>query len=103
MSEEGSWRTGSAYDYIDGLSAPDIAWEFLRRNHDYRREYSELQDSGHLAPDKARALSDRWGLSFRYRPGPQCIDYGYLLDPYRRSVQTSPRSVTGIARWHRGN
>ncbi|MBX9864165.1 MAG: hypothetical protein K2Y42_15605 [Hyphomicrobium sp.] len=103
MSEEGSWRTGSAYDYIDGLNAPDIAWEFLRRNHDYRREYSELQRLGHLAPDKAQALSDRWGLSFRYRPCPQCVDYGYLLDPYRRSVQTSPRSVTSIARWHRGN
>ena len=103
MSEEGSWRTGSTYDYIDDLNAPDIAWEFLRRNHDYRREYSELQRLGHLAPDKAWALSDRWGLSFRHRPGSQCLYCGYLLDPYRRSVQASPRSVTRITRWYSGH
>ncbi len=103
MSEEGSWRTDSAYDYIDDLNAPDIAWEFLRRNHDYRREYSELQRLGHLAPDKARALSDRWGLSLRYGPGSQCLDRGYLLDPYRRPVQTSSRSVTRITRRYSGH
>lgn len=103
MSEEGNWRTGSAYDYIDGLITPDIAWEFLRRNHDYQRDYAGLQQAGHLSPDKARALSDRWGLSFRYGPCPQCLDCGYLLDPYRRSVQTSSRSLTSITRWHRDN
>ncbi|KEQ52219.1 transcriptional regulator domain-containing protein [Sphingobium chlorophenolicum] len=36
MSEDESWRSDAAYDYIDKLTPGDLAWEFLRRNPDYR-------------------------------------------------------------------
>ncbi len=42
MSEEESWRSDAAYDYVDKLSLGDLAWEFLRRNPEYRKSYHEL-------------------------------------------------------------
>ena len=42
MSEDESWRSEAAYDYIDKLTPGDLAWEFLRRNPDYRQSYQEL-------------------------------------------------------------
>ncbi|WP_431522189.1 transcriptional regulator domain-containing protein, partial [Klebsiella pneumoniae] len=46
MSEDESWRSETAYDYIDKLNPGDIAWEFLRRNPDYQRAYQDLVSSG---------------------------------------------------------
>ena len=37
MSEDESWRSETAYNYIDNLNPGDLAWEFLRRNPDYRK------------------------------------------------------------------
>ncbi|MFC7706340.1 transcriptional regulator domain-containing protein [Plastorhodobacter daqingensis] len=68
MPPHSDWRSQSAYDYIDGLQAPEIAWEFLRRNPDYRQEYRELSSTGRLGTDAGRAFAERWGLSFRGRP-----------------------------------
>jgi len=36
------WETGGLtppYDYVNELKPPELAWEFLRRNPDYRRNY----------------------------------------------------------------
>lgn len=65
------WRSASAYDYLDRLVAPDLAWEWLRRNGDYQRDYSEIR--GHeteasLLTDRTR---QRWGLQFRCSSVPQ--------------------------------
>jgi hypothetical protein len=32
MSEDESWRSETAYNYIDNLTPGNLAWEFLRRN-----------------------------------------------------------------------
>lgn len=62
------WRSSSTYDFVDGLVAPDLAWEWLRRNADYQRDYAE---SEHPAADTQR-LTDlvrtRWGLRFPCPP-----------------------------------
>lgn len=31
------WRSSSSYDYLDKLDAPDLAWEWLRRNTKYQQ------------------------------------------------------------------
>ena len=49
MSEDESWRSETAYDYIDNLNPGDLAWEFLRRNPDYRKAYQDLVSSGRLS------------------------------------------------------
>ena len=35
------WRSSDIYDYLDQLGAPDLAWECLRRNAVYQRDFAE--------------------------------------------------------------
>ena len=84
MSEEESWRSETAYEYIDELSPSDLAWEFLRRNPDYRKSYQELVSSGRLTEEIARDFAARWGLRFRGRPSQHGPDPADLLDPADR-------------------
>lgn len=44
------------------LDVPGFAWEFLRRNPDYRREFASV------AAGRSRALDARWGLRFPADP-----------------------------------
>ena len=57
MSEDESWRSEAAYDYIDALTPGDLAWEFLRRNPDYRKSYRELIAVGRLSESAAREFA----------------------------------------------
>ncbi len=58
------WRLSSTYDYVDRLTAPDIGWEWLRRNEDYQRSYMEFS----RAVSPTTVLTERaarpWGLRF---------------------------------------
>ena len=35
------WRASTSYDYFDDLGISDLAWECLRRNVDYQRDYAK--------------------------------------------------------------
>lgn len=48
------WYATAAYLYVLHLDAPALAWEYLRRNPDYRREWLRR----HRRPDAGQ----RWGL-----------------------------------------
>ncbi|MBG6118650.1 MULTISPECIES: transcriptional regulator domain-containing protein [unclassified Sphingobium] len=65
MSEEESWRSETAYDYIDQLTPGELAWEFLRRNPDYQAAYLGLAASGRLTEETTQAFANQWGLCFR--------------------------------------
>ncbi|WP_244935215.1 transcriptional regulator domain-containing protein [Acuticoccus sediminis] len=84
MSEDESWRSDAAYDYIDKLTPGDLAWEFLRRNPDYRKSYQELVAVGRLTEDIAREFAQQWGLRFRGRPAQLGAHPADLLDPASR-------------------
>lgn len=65
------WRSSTSYDYFDDLGVSDLAWECLRRNADYQRDYAKAltETADHeQATDPVRL---RWGLQFRRRPEPQ--------------------------------
>ena len=66
MVQDGEdWRAGSTYDYLDDLTASDLAWEWLRRNQRYGEDYSAIEE-GKGDPDTARRrLRSLWGLRFR--------------------------------------
>lgn len=60
------WRDAESYDAALTYDAPALAWEFLRRNPDYRACHDRLV-TGEGASDIA-ALSElrrKWGLCFR--------------------------------------
>jgi hypothetical protein len=63
MSPDASrWRSAEAYDYLDDLSAADLAWEYLRRNPDYQNDFQTASQG--RGED---FMSARWGLRFRSR------------------------------------
>jgi Family of unknown function (DUF6499) len=64
MPGTGQWRNESAYNYIDNLDPAALAWEFLRRNRDYRKDYEALTRSGRTDAAATAALTERWGLRF---------------------------------------
>jgi hypothetical protein len=63
------WRSATAYAYLDNLSPSELAWEFLRRNPDYRSDYrTTLRDADEPA-EFPELLMLRWGLPFPDRSG----------------------------------
>lgn len=63
------WRSSSAYDYLHDLNSGGVAWEFLRRNEEYRADYANPRFRAAL--DTAIAGPERrWGLRFRGRSYP---------------------------------
>lgn len=97
MSEDESWRSEAAYDYIDKLTPGDLAWEFLRRNPDYRISYQELVSIGRLTEDVAREFAEQWGLRFRRRPSQLSAHPADLLDPANRSGGAPLHRRTGAS------
>lgn len=89
MSEDESWRSEAAYDYIDKLTPGDLAWEFLRRNPEYKKSYQELVSIGRLTEDIANEFAEQWGLRFCRRPSQLRARPTDLLDPANRSGHAS--------------
>src|SRR3546814_1241156 len=62
------WRSSSTDDYLDDRIPSDLAWEWLRRNTGYQRDYSEIE----RRPRDARHLTNlarlRWGVRFPCAP-----------------------------------
>jgi len=94
MPEQGKWRISTAYDYVDELDAPDLAWEFLRRNPDYRKDIARLQSRDDNTEPIATAVAEKWGLSFRGRPQYTCTRSKCCLDdrdrPFNTNFSTTP-------------
>lgn len=69
------WRDEGDYRYLDATDRAGIAWEFLRRNADYRATAiaapmpaSECRGTVELLSGARSALG--WGLLFRGKPEP---------------------------------
>ncbi|GGA48820.1 transcriptional regulator domain-containing protein [Pelagibacterium lentulum] len=62
--EQSQWRSSENYDYVDRLSASDIAWEWLRRNPEYQRDYRKLSGAREPTFNLLERASTRWGLRF---------------------------------------
>ena len=61
---EFDWRSPESYKSLQNADITDIAWECLRRNVDYRRDYEVMianSPDGEVTPEFRR----RWGICFR--------------------------------------
>ena len=56
------WRSEEAYSNFKNAESMDIAWEWLRRDTDYRRDYQAVEPRLNGATETFRS---KWGLSFR--------------------------------------
>jgi hypothetical protein len=63
------WRSPDAANRLNRLDRSGFAVEFLRRNADYRHDYTQTRlqiARGQTDSSSARSsLARRWGLSFR--------------------------------------
>ncbi|HWK51797.1 transcriptional regulator domain-containing protein [Pseudorhodoplanes sp.] len=73
MPDDEGWRSADASDYLKRAQRTGLAWELLRRNLDYCRDFETMNrmlQSG--SPDDLEtvlALVRRWGLGFPVRSG----------------------------------
>ncbi|MER9955215.1 DUF6499 domain-containing protein [Mesorhizobium australicum] len=91
------WRSSSTYDYLDDLVAADIAWEWLRRNADYQRDYAEAERPDADPERLTNIVRMRWGLRFPCPPNFQCHRDGGVLGAGSRSRHSLAHSDPGIA------
>lgn len=73
--DEQDWRRDGAYDYTDVLPRRAWAWEFLRRDPDYRQVWSDVSTTVRIETPSPSltvitagaelAEMARWGLFFR--------------------------------------
>lgn len=61
------WRSPAAYKFAKSIPAAGFAWEYLRREEEYRREFQALVASGKPDPERLEAFVRRWGLRFSGR------------------------------------
>lgn len=54
------WRDPEAYAYTEGLHVHEWAWEFLRRNPDYRAAWEKYQVAA------AKGFGASWGVTTRF-------------------------------------
>ncbi|WP_373277516.1 transcriptional regulator domain-containing protein [Gluconobacter thailandicus] len=57
-----------------------MAWEYLRRDDEYRRAFQRMKRLAAPKPGGSKALSERWGLRFPCRSGAACWPHACLLD-----------------------
>ena len=66
MPSAPDWRSTAVYAYMNELDSAEFAWECLRRNFAYKRDYRTAVRR--MASGHADALPSRWGLRFPFRP-----------------------------------
>ena len=60
MPTRPDWRLPNHYENLRPLDRAGMAWEFLRRNPKYKKDFSR-------AVEGSDAIARRWGLCFRLR------------------------------------
>ena len=57
------WRFPAAYKHAKHIPAAGFAWEYLRRNDEYRQDFQIVASTGR----DLEAFAHRWGLRFPMR------------------------------------
>ena len=61
------WRAPAAYRHAKNLPAAGFAWEYLRRNDDYRHDFQNIAATAQADGRELEAFVKRWGLRFPQR------------------------------------
>src|SRR3981189_237047 len=62
------WRSAAAYQHAIVIPASGFAWEYLRRDDDYHRDFERGNRRKSPAATTLAAFSQRWGLRFPRGP-----------------------------------
>ncbi|MGO4712196.1 transcriptional regulator domain-containing protein [Bradyrhizobium sp. 2TAF24] len=58
------WRSPAAYQHAETIPAAGFAWEYLRRDDNYHRDFQKIGRLGNPSARSLAAFSKRWGLRF---------------------------------------
>jgi hypothetical protein len=58
------WRSSERYEYVESLVSPELAWEWLRRNKDYQRDFEATHAEPNIDTAATEATRSKWGLRF---------------------------------------
>ena len=61
------WRFPAAYRHAKHIPAAGFAWEYLRRNDEYRRDCRTIALTAGAAARDLEEFAHRWGLRFPVR------------------------------------
>src|SRR6266849_9754961 len=89
------WRSEAAYAYLNDLTPAELAWEFLRRNPEYQRDYRTAADATADQAKSSGPLIAQWGLRFRDRSGSSGRQRAGRLAGASRSKRRSRRAGAG--------
>lgn len=62
------WRAPASYGHAKAIPPAGFAWEYLRRDEDYQRDFQTIASVKELGADQLENFSQRWGLRFPVRP-----------------------------------
>ncbi len=62
------WRSAAAYQDAKVIPAAGFAWEYLRRDDDYHRDFDRLNRRKSPTATTLDVFSQRWGLRFPTQP-----------------------------------
>jgi len=61
------WRSPAAYAHTKQIPAAGFAWEYLRRNDEYRQDCQTIALTGGTGARDLEEFAHRWGLRFPVR------------------------------------
>jgi hypothetical protein len=66
------WRSAADYDHVEVSTASDLAWEWLRRNEAYDKDFQDWDwaKADAVAGPLTDVIRQRWGLRFPGRSAP---------------------------------
>jgi hypothetical protein len=68
LPDASHWRSAAHYAHIEKLNASDLAWEWLRRNEAYDKDFEAYSANGSDKAALSEAIQRRWGVRFPHRP-----------------------------------
>ncbi len=90
------WRNSEEYSYTADLTLHQWAWEFLRRNPEYRAAWEEFQGTSRLAKEygaREEAAGAEWGLEWPVDPDLRATEARFYF-----SGSDTLRRVLGVSR-----
>ncbi|MFC6446109.1 transcriptional regulator domain-containing protein [Shinella zoogloeoides] len=61
------WRSAAEYRHTKSIPAAGFAWEYLRRDGDYHREFHAITRIREPSAEQLATFTRNWGLQFRRR------------------------------------
>ena len=82
------WRKKTDYAAIEDFTRRELAWEYLRRNPDFKRDQRRIKKK--TEPAAADAVAQTWGLRFRDGSKPRCEGSRGVLVAFRQRRRCRP-------------